>query len=118
MKISMQIKPALLGAATGAVATVIAGFTWAGWATRAGAETAANIRADNAVIAALAPVCVEKFRQGGDVSANLSALRQINTWSQGEFVEKGGWARVPGSHAPERISAVASACATLLANAG
>ncbi|MCM5678248.1 hypothetical protein M8A51_01755 [Schlegelella sp. S2-27] len=118
MTISMQIKPALIGAATGAVATVIAGFTWAGWATRTDAETAANMRADHAVTAALAPVCVEKFRRDGDARTHLTALKETRTWSQGEFVERGGWARVPGTHTPEQISAVAGACAALLVNSG
>jgi hypothetical protein len=118
MKMPMQIKPALMGAVTGAVATVIAGFTWAGWTTRAGAETAANLRADHAVVAALAPVCVEKFRQDGKAPAQLAALRATSTWSQGDFVERGGWALVPGTHTPERVYAVASACAALLAHAG
>ena len=48
-------------------------------------------------------------------SANLVALKKIDSWSQGDFVEKGGWATVPGSKSPEQVSAVAKACALLLA---
>ena len=63
---------------------------------------------------ALAPVCVDKFQRAGDASANLAALKKIDTWSQGDFVEKGGWATVPGTNSSERVSAVARACAALL----
>jgi hypothetical protein len=49
--------------------------------------------------------------------ANLAALKKTDSWAQGDFVEKGGWATVPGSSSPERVSAVAKACATLLVGA-
>ena len=64
---------------------------------------------------ALTPVCVEKFKHAEGVAANLVALKKVDSWSQGDFVEKGGWARVPGSGTPEQVSAVAKACAVLLA---
>jgi hypothetical protein len=68
-------------------------------------------------VAALAPVCVEKFQHTADVAANLTALKKVDSWSQGEFVEKGGWATLPGSNPPEQVSAVAKACALLLGSA-
>lgn len=95
----------------------IAGFTWGGWVTGGKAETNAMQRANSAVVVALAPVCVEKFQRTADVSANLTALKKADAWSQGDFVEKGGWATVPGSNSPEQVSAVAKACAVLLAGA-
>jgi hypothetical protein len=49
--------------------------------------------------------------------ANLAALRKVETWSQGDFVEKGGWATMPGTNSSERVSAVARACAVLLTTA-
>jgi hypothetical protein len=61
-------------------------------------------------------VCVERFRNGPDVPANLAALKSVDSWSQGTFVEKGGWAMIPGS-SPDQVSAVAKACAVLLAAA-
>ncbi len=117
MKIPVETKPALWGAAGGALALAIVGFTWGGWVTGGKAEADATQRANAAVVVALAPVCVEKFKHTTDVSANLIALRKADTWSQGDFVEKGGWATVPGSNSPAQVSAVASACALLLASA-
>ncbi len=117
MKIPVETKPAFWGVAGGAVALAIVGFGWGGWVTGGKAEAAANERAHTAVITALAPICVENFRQASDVSANLAALKKVDSWQQGAFVEKGGWAKVPGSNAPDQLSAVARACAVLLAGA-
>jgi hypothetical protein len=114
MKIPVETKPALWGVAGGAIALAIIGFAWGGWTTGSKAESAAVTRASDAVVGALAPVCVDKFRQAHDASTNLAALRKVDSWSQGEFVEKGGWATVPGTHSAERITAVAKACAVLL----
>jgi hypothetical protein len=114
MKIPVETKPALWGFAGGAVLSAIVGFTWGGWVTGSTAETSAAQRASAAVVVALAPVCVERFQRAADVSANLDALKKVDSWSQGDFIEKGGWATAPGSKASEQVSAVAKACATLL----
>src|SRR5512134_986531 len=117
MKIPIETKPALWGVVGGAVAMAIVGFTWGGWVTGGRSELAATQRADSAVVAALAPICVERFNGATDSAANLVALRKVDSWSQGEFVEKGGWATLPGSNSPDQVTAVARACATLLAGA-
>src|SRR6266850_245346 len=115
MKLPVETKPALWGIAGGAIAAAIVGFSWGGWVTGGKADAEATQRANAAVVVALAPVCVERFQRATDVSANLAALRKVDSWSQGDFVEKGGWATVPGSGTPEQVSAVAKACAVLLA---
>ena len=114
MKIPVETTPALWGAAIGAIALAIAGFTWGGWVTGGKAEADAIQRANAAVVVALAPVCVEKFQTATAVAANLAALKKVDSWSQGDFVEKGGWATFPGSNPPTQITAVAQACASLL----
>ena len=116
MNIPVETKPALWGMVGGAVAMAIVGFTWGGWVTGGKAESTAVQRADAAVVGALAPICVEKFRHAADVPANLAALKKADSWSQGDFVEKGGWAAAPGS-SPAQVAAVAKACAVLLASA-
>ena len=114
MKIPVETKPALWGMVGGAIAAAIVGFTWGGWVTGGRAEADATQRANAAVVVALAPVCVERFQRATDVSANLAALKKVDSWSQGDFVEKGGWATMPGSAKPGPVSAVAKACALLL----
>lgn len=92
----------------------IVGFNWGGWVTGGKAESVASQRAKDAVVVALAPICVDKFQHAGDADANRAALKKTESWSQPEFVEKGGWATVPGPSNPEQVSAVARACAALL----
>ena len=118
MKIPEETKPALWGVVGGAIAAAIVGFTWGGWVTGSTSEANASTRANNAVVVALAPVCVERFQRAPDVTNNLAALKKIDSWSQGDFVEKGGWVTVPGAKPIDQASAVAKACATLLTAAG
>ena len=114
MNIPIETKPALWGAAGGAIAAAIIGFSWGGWTTGGKAEAAASMRANDAVVGALAPVCVERFRRADDAANNLAALKKADSWTQGDFVEKGGWAAMPGTSSPDRVTAVAKACAALL----
>ena len=114
MQIPVETKPVLWGVAAGAILAAFVGFTWGGWVTGGTAESDATTRMNTAVVQALAPVCVEKFQHAADLSANLEALKKVDSWSQGEFVEKGGWATLAGSKFPDQVSAVAKACALLL----
>jgi len=117
MKIPVETKPALWGFACGAGALAIAGFSWGGWMTGGKAEAAASMRADAAVVAALAPLCAANFQRSAEVGVNLVDLKKADSWSRGEIIEKGGWATFSDSKAPERVSSVAKACAELLTNA-
>ena len=117
MEISKEMRDtlqaAIWGAAGGAIVLAVAGFYWGGWVTSGNAEKLAKRHADTAVVAALLPVCVEKFRQATAAPANLAEMKKIgHAWEQGQFIEKGGWATAPGSTEPN--SAVARACAELL----
>src|SRR6266699_2802650 len=95
MQVPSETKPALWGAAGGAIALAIVGFTWGGWMTTGTANKLADQRADSAVVAILTPICVDKFRQSGDAIVNLAALKKISSsWEQGNFVEKGAGLRV------------------------
>ena len=73
------VKPALWGAAAGAIALAIVGFNWGGWVTGGTAETIAKNRAATAVVAVLAPICVEKFRQAAGASANLAEMKKAGS---------------------------------------
>jgi len=114
MKIPVETKPALWGIAGGAVAAAIVGFTWGGWVTGGRADADATQRANTAVVAALAPVCVERFQRAPDAATNLEAMKKLDAWARSGFVEKGGWTTAPGAKPPDQLSAIASACAQLL----
>lgn len=117
MNVPVETKPALWGMVGGAIAAMIVGFTWGGWVTGGTAETDGKRKADAAVVAALAPVCVERFQGASDVAAKLAELKKVDSWSQGAFIEKGGWAATPGAKPLDQAPAVAKACASLLAGA-
>lgn len=115
MKIPIETKPALWGALGGAVALAFIGFSWGGWTTGGRAEEQARTRADDAVIAALAPICADRFERASDAAAQRVALLKIDSWSRGDFIEKGGWAATGiADKAQQRTTAVAAACAVLL----
>ena len=91
---------------------MILGFGWGGWTLEKSAKEMANESARTAVVAALAPICVDKFQHSADVTMNLTELKKVSSWEQGSFVAKGGWATLPGSDPAN--SAVAEACAKML----
>ena len=114
MNIPAETKPFAWGAAAGAVVAMIIGFNWGGWVTGGTAEASAAKRSSEAVVGALAPVCVEKFGLSKDANEQRVAFKKTDQWSQGDFIEKGGWAASAGTK-PDTVTAVARACALLLA---
>ena len=91
----------LQGVAAGAVATVVIGFGWGGWMLGGSAKELADNAASSAVVAAIAPICADQFQRSADAVVNLTALRKTDTWQQAAYVEKGGWAVMPGSKAAD-----------------
>ncbi len=111
MKFHPGVKPALWGAAAGAVAISVVGFSSMGWMLGSTAERLAADRADSAVVDVLTPICVEKFQQHAD-SATKVEFKKAQSWNQRALIEKGGWATTPGTE--KANSAVARACAEKL----
>jgi alpha/beta superfamily hydrolase len=113
MTMRPEIKPALWGAVGGAVLLAIVGFSWGGWVTGASADQRAKKNADSAVVAILAPICVQQFRAQPDAATRLDELTKMSTSSErAMFVEKSGWATMPGSDTP--IIGVAASCVAIL----
>ena len=100
------------GAIGGFLATAIIGFNWGGWMLESTAKEMAESRANTALVAALAPMCADKFRQTADSELNMSELKKVNSWMRDSYIEKGGWATFPGKDSPPR--GVAQACVDLL----
>lgn len=112
-KLPAETRPFLWGAAAGAIALAVVGFNWGGWVTGGKAEQLAGARADEAMVAALAPICVAQFQLSPKARSSLVALKEIKSWEQGDYVRNGGWATMPGSTA-EPNREVAKACAEAL----
>ena len=107
-----SLKRLLQGVALGAFATLGIGFSWGGFMLGSTAKTLADSTANSAVVAAIAPICVDQFQRGTDAANNLTALKKTDSWQQAAYVEKGGWAVMPGRKAAD--SGVPQACAALL----
>jgi hypothetical protein len=108
------IKRLVQGAAAGAVVTMIVGFNWGGWSLESTTAKRADEASRSAVVAVLAPICVDKFQHSADATSNFAELKKVSSYMQGSSVEKGGWATSPGTE--KANSAVAQACATMLGN--
>ena len=101
----------LQGAAAGAVATMVVGFSWGGWSLGSTADKMAKERSNLAVVAALAPVCADKFRAQPDAAAKTVALSKVDSWKRAEEFSK-ELVTLPGETYPS--SALVTACYALL----
>jgi hypothetical protein len=100
------------GCVGAAVLTMIVGFGWGGWVTGGTAQKMAETLADEAVIKRLAPICVVQFNRDPGKAQKLVALKGTDTWQRDGYIEKQGWAIMPGEEKSDRN--VAEACAKLL----
>ncbi len=112
MELPVETKPFLWGAAAGAIALAIMGFTWGGWVTGGTVDKLVKDGSTKAVITALAPICTDNFKRAADSAIQLVELKKVSSWQQAEFVEKAGWAKMPG--AETIASGMATACAEMI----
>jgi hypothetical protein len=115
MRVPLWVKPGVWGAVIGAVAMMIIGFSWMGWVLGSTADSMAQERANAALVNAFTPICVDRFMAQADAPTKLAEFQKTYAWRQREWVEKGGWATLPGSTAPNEK--VAGACADQLTKA-
>ena len=87
-----KIKYGVWGIICGAIIAMIVGFGWGGWTTAATTQK----MSDEAVLASQAAICVAQFMKQPNHEEKLKELGEIDTWKRYEFVEKGGWDKMPG----------------------
>ena len=116
MKVPVWIKPGVWGAIWGAIGIMILGFWQFGWVTGGTAKQMADARAETAVTQALTPICTASFGKQADAAGKLAELKKLSSWDQRSFIEKGGWANLPGSDKPDKD--LATACAAKLSEVG
>ena len=106
------IKPFAWGMAAGSIVLLIVIFS-AGWVvTSSSAEAKAETVAANAVIDRLAPISVAQFMRDPNREERLKELKELDSWKRTEYVQKQGWAMMPGEK--ESDYDVARECARLL----
>ena len=106
MKTPEWLKPALQGAAAGAIALAIVGFSWGGWVTGGTAKQMASDQARLEVVAALVPICLEQSKQDPQVVVTLGELKDASSYQRSDMLMKAGWATMPGSSDPNRQVAI------------
>ena len=114
MNIPEWVKPVLQGAALGAAALAIAGFSWGGWVTSGTAKQMASDQARLEVVAALVPICIEQSKLDPQAVATLALLKEATSYKRSDMLMETGWATMPGSSNPN--SSVARACMDKLAD--
>jgi hypothetical protein len=111
---SRPTKTLLLWACIGTMLlTITVGFTWGGWITGGKARYAAENMAKDAVARRLAPICVVRVKADPERAMKLKELSAVSSYGQSDYVEKQGWATMPGEAGPD--SRVAEECVKLLA---
>jgi hypothetical protein len=100
-----KLKYGVWGLICGSVITIILGFAWGGWKT----FNTTQEMSEQAVLASQAAICVAQFMKDPNHEEKFKELRELDSWKRGEFIEKGGWDKMPGQEKAGYL--VARACA-------
>jgi hypothetical protein len=100
-----KVKYGSWGLIVGAVVAMILGFVWGGWTT----ASTAHAMSEKAVVSSQAAICVAQFVKQPNHDQKLKEFSDVSSWTRAEYIEKGGWDRMPGQE--KASSDVARACA-------
>jgi hypothetical protein len=100
-----KVKFGVWGLVVGAVIAMIIGFAWGGWTT----SSTTQKMSEEAVLASQAAICVAQFLKEPNNEEKLKELGELSSWTRAEFIEKGGWDKMPGQEKAGYL--VARACA-------
>ena len=100
-----KIKYGAWGVVCGAVVSMIIGFGWGGWTTAGTTQEMTG----KAVVASQAAICVAQFMKQPNHAQRLKEFEEASNWTRADFIEKGGWDKMPGQEKPG--ASVARACA-------
>src|SRR6267378_1450879 len=100
-----KVKYGVWGLILGAVIAMTIGFQWGGWSTRGTSQE----MTDAALLTTRAAICVAQFIKDPNYKARLKEMKALMSWQRTEFIEKGGWDKMPGEEKGSYI--VSRACA-------
>ena len=89
----------------GAVIAMIIGFAWGGWSTAATTQKLS----EEAVLASQAAICVAQFMKQSNHEEKLKEIGDVSSYQRSNFIEKGGWDKMPGQEKADY--GVSRACA-------
>jgi len=87
-----RIKDGFWWLVSGAVLAMVIGFTFGGWST----ASATQKISDHAVLASQSSICVAQFMKDPASKEKLKDFAGLDSWKRSEYVEKGGWDKMPG----------------------
>ena len=103
-ELEVNVKYGAGGLVCGAVVAMIIGFAWGGWTTSGTTQK----KSDAAVLASQAAICVAQYIKQPNSQEKLKEFEAIESYKRSEFIEKGGWDKMPGQK--EASYGVANAC--------
>jgi len=101
-----KVTAGIWGFVLGAGVAMIIGFVWGGWTT---SSTTQKMN-EEAVLTSRAAICVAQFMSAPNHKVNIKELQGVGTYQRAEFVENGGWDKMPGEK--KAAWGVSSACAS------
>ena len=63
-----------------------------GWTISSTTQT----MSDEKVLASQVAICVAQFMKDPNHEAKLKEFERMDSWKRSEFIEKGGWGKMPG----------------------
>jgi hypothetical protein len=116
MRMPTWLRPAIIGAAFGALTTALVGFGYGGWVSGRSVEQMGIRQSTAAVITALLPVCLSQSKADPEVIAKTQHVGALSSlYERRAFVMRTGWATMPAAQSPN--GDLAAACAEVLATA-
>jgi hypothetical protein len=82
--------------------TMFVGFNWGGWMMASSAQEMASDASEEAVIQALAPICVAQFNMDPEKDQKLVELQEASSYQRDNFVNEQQWSTMPGYEEPMR----------------
>lgn len=94
------------GFASGAALAMTIGFMWGGWTTSGTTQK----MSEEAVLSSRAAICIAQFMNGPNHKTRIKEFEGADSYQRAEFIEKGGWDKMPGDE--KAAWGVSNACAT------
>jgi hypothetical protein len=95
--------------AAASILTMVVGFAWGGWVTGGTAQEMTQEARRNLA----ATFCVNRFLADSDAASQHLSFMEISDWQRDEFIQEGGWAKMPALERP--LAGIADLCADKLA---
>jgi len=91
-ELEAKIKLMFFGLVLGAAIAIFIGFQWAGWTT---SKTTQKM-VEEAVLTKQGAICADQYMKRANNKEKLKEFQGIDGKLRADFIEKGGWNKMPG----------------------